>query len=66
MIKVIIYDEACEVLNIEEYLRDDIEIVGYLKNSIEYFGEYINDIKVYTISDIKEKLKIIIHNLLFG
>lgn len=57
MIKVIIYDEACEVLNIEEYLRDDIEIVGYLKNSIEYFGEYINDIKVYTISDIKEKLK---------
>lgn len=49
MIKVIIYDEACEVLNIEEYLRDDVEIVGYLKNSIEYFGEYIND--------IKEKLK---------
>lgn len=57
MTKVIIYDDVCEVLNIEEILKCDIEIIGYLKNDDEYFGEFINEIEVYTLNNIREKIR---------
>lgn len=56
MIKVIIYDEACEILNMEDFLKEEVEVVSYLKNNREYFYESINDIKVCTIKDFKEDL----------
>ncbi len=57
MTKVIIYNEACEVLNIEKILKDDVEIICYLKNDKEFFGEYINGCKVKEISNIKTILE---------
>lgn len=55
--KVIVYDEMCEILNIESILKTDFEIVGYLKDNNEYFGEFINGIKVYTLSNFEKDIE---------
>ena len=47
MIKLIIFDEANEILNIEKFLKDDVDIVGYLKGDNNYYDDYINGINVY-------------------
>lgn len=52
MVKVIIYDEAYEIFNIERLLNDDVEIVGYLKNDKEYFGDKISGKLVYSLDDL--------------
>lgn len=57
MPKVIVYDDVCEILNIEEALKYGVEIIGYLKNDNECFGNFINEIEVYTLQNIKEKIK---------
>lgn len=57
MIKVIIYDEACEVLSIEKFLKDDVCIVCYLKNDVEYFNELLNEVRVYGLNDMKNVLE---------
>ncbi len=57
MIKVIIYDEACEVLNIEKFLKDDVDVVCYLKNDGEYFGEFVNGVKICVLNDFKNILE---------
>ena len=56
MIKLIIFDEANEILNIEKFLKDDVDIVGYLKGDKNYFDDYINGIKVYDLNDLHDIL----------
>lgn len=57
MIKIIIYDEACELLNMEKILKKDVEIIGYFKNDIEGFKSLDNQLKVYDINDFKNVIK---------
>lgn len=52
MIKLIIFDEASEIVNIENFLRYDVCVVGYLKSDTSYFDEFINGIKIYNLNDL--------------
>lgn len=52
MVKLIIFDEANEILNIEKFLKDDVDIVGYLKSDKSHFDDYINGIRVYDLNDL--------------
>ncbi len=51
MVRVIMYDEAYEIFNIERFLNPCVTILGYIKNDKEYFKD-----KVFSIDEIK-KLK---------
>ena len=54
MIRVIIYDEACEFFNIEKFLKDDVQIIGYFKNDVDYYKSLENEINVYDINNFEK------------
>lgn len=59
MVRVILYDEACEILNLESSFKEDVHVVAYIKNTGDYFGYFINDKRVYSLQNIDRKLNLI-------
>ncbi len=59
MVRIILYEEACEVLNLHKIFRDDVRVVAYIKNNNDYFGNFIDNIRVYSIQVASRKLSLI-------
>ena len=56
MIEVIVYDEISEISNLKEFLKEDVKISAYLKDSKEFYGNSINGIKIYVLDEIRDVL----------
>lgn len=59
MVKVILYEEVCEILDLENYFKDEVEVVAYLKNTNDYFGNFIENKRVYSLQSLQGKLNLI-------
>lgn len=53
MSKVIIYDEAYEIFNVEGLLSEDVQVVGYLKSDLEYFKGESSGKSLYGFNDLE-------------
>lgn len=59
MVRVILYEEAFEILDLENYFKDEVEVVAYVKNTNDYYGNFIENKRVYSLGDLKRKLCLI-------